>query len=208
MVILILAKTASHSIMLPFNRSCCSKIRFVQLLLCRAWLLLIWNWSTSGDWSVPCRHRWQDPLPKQIRLEHRSVARKHLSITFAETTDASTYELTTAASSVSNRGAAANVLFLESPVGVGFSYAVKAEVYDTMGDNMTAQDSYAFLLKWLDRFPEYKGRDLFVVGESYAGHYVPELAVTILANNKHPNTTLITLKGIAVSTEYQPTNRA
>lgn len=100
------------------------------------------------------------------------------------------------------------MLFLESPVGVGFSYAVKAEVYDTMGDNMTAQDSYAFLLKWLDRFPEYKGRDLFVVGESYAGHYVPELAVTILANNKHPNTTLITLKGIAVSTEYQPTNRA
>lgn len=93
---------------------------------------------------------------------------------------------------------AANVLFLESPVGVGFSYAVKAEVYDTMGDNMTAQDSYAFLLKWLDRFPEYKGRDLFVVGESYAGHYVPELAVTILANNKHPNTTLIMLKGIAI----------
>uniref|UniRef100_A0A0D9VQL2 Carboxypeptidase n=1 Tax=Leersia perrieri TaxID=77586 RepID=A0A0D9VQL2_9ORYZ len=75
--------------------------------------------------------------------------------------------------------AEANVLFLESPVGVGFSYAaVKAdEIYSSMSDNMTAHDSYAFLLRWLDRFPEYKPRDLFIFGESYAGHYVPELAV-------------------------------
>ncbi|KAL5217350.1 hypothetical protein ABZP36_018034 [Zizania latifolia] len=95
--------------------------------------------------------------------------------------------------------AAANVLFLESPVGVGFSYAVQAEeVYRTMGDNATAHDSYAFLLKWLDRFPVYKSRDLFIVGESYAGHYVPELAVTILANNNHPDSTHIKLQGIAI----------
>ncbi|KAG8073818.1 hypothetical protein GUJ93_ZPchr0006g44806 [Zizania palustris] len=95
--------------------------------------------------------------------------------------------------------AAANVLFLESPVGVGFSYAVQAEeVYRTMGDNATAHDSYAFLLKWLDRFPAYKSRDLFIVGESYAGHYVPELAITILANNNHPDSTHIKLQGIAI----------
>ncbi|XP_052149760.1 serine carboxypeptidase 1-like isoform X1 [Oryza glaberrima] len=95
---------------------------------------------------------------------------------------------------------AANLLFLESPVGVGFSYAAvkPQEVYSTIGDNMTAHDSHTFLLRWLDRFPEYKTRDLFIVGESYAGHYVPELAVTILDNNLLPHATPIKLKGIAI----------
>ncbi|CAD6202433.1 unnamed protein product [Miscanthus lutarioriparius] len=88
----------------------------------------------------------------------------------------------------------ANVLYLESPVGVGFSYAANTDVYKVMGDNMTADDSLQFLLKWLDRFPEYKGRDLFIVGESYAGHYVPELAAAILAAKNAD----INLKGIAV----------
>ncbi|CAM0871781.1 unnamed protein product [Alopecurus aequalis] len=93
---------------------------------------------------------------------------------------------------------AANMLFLDSPVGVGFSYAVNEEVYKTMGDNMTATDSYAFLLKWFDRFPEYKGRELFLVGESYAGHYIPELAIAIQVNNKNANAHVINLKGIAI----------
>ncbi|KAF7041325.1 hypothetical protein CFC21_051138 [Triticum aestivum] len=94
--------------------------------------------------------------------------------------------------------AAANLLFLESPVGVGFSYAVNEEVYKTMGDNMTAIDSHIFLLRWFDRFPEYKGREFFIVGESYAGHYIPELAVTIDVQNKNPKLTPINLKGISI----------
>lgn len=91
-------------------------------------------------------------------------------------------------------------------MGVGFSYAAvkPQEVYSTIGDNMTAHDSHTFLLRWLDRFPEYKTRDLFIVGESYAGHYVPELAVTILDNNLLPHATPIKLKGIAVSTQDSP----
>jgi serine carboxypeptidase-like clade 2 len=94
----------------------------------------------------------------------------------------------------------ANILYPESPVGVGFSYAADTEVYKAMGDNMTASDSLDFLLKWLDRFPEYKNRDLFVVGESYAGHYVPELAVAIqAAKTARPAEVPINLKGIAVS---------
>ncbi|KAK4768594.1 hypothetical protein SAY87_003735 [Trapa incisa] len=92
---------------------------------------------------------------------------------------------------------AANLLFLETPAGVGFSYSnLSSDLFDT-GDRRTAEDSLEFLVRWLDQFPQYKGREMYLTGESYAGHYVPQLARQILAYNlrsKHP----INLKGIMV----------
>ncbi|CAA0816584.1 Serine carboxypeptidase-like 40 [Striga hermonthica] len=93
---------------------------------------------------------------------------------------------------------AANVLFLESPAGVGFSYSNTTADFVTGGDKRTAIDNYAFLLNWLDRFPEYKNRDFYISGESYAGHYVPQLAHTILHHNQKANKTIINLKGIVI----------
>ncbi|KAF8022267.1 hypothetical protein BT93_G2420 [Corymbia citriodora subsp. variegata] len=93
---------------------------------------------------------------------------------------------------------AANVLFLESPAGVGFSYSNTTADYRASGDSKTAVDNYVFLLNWLERFPEYKNRDFYISGESYAGHYVPQLAHTILYNNIKANKTLINLKGIII----------
>ncbi|KAI3755526.1 hypothetical protein L1987_55329 [Smallanthus sonchifolius] len=95
----------------------------------------------------------------------------------------------------------ANVLFLESPAGVGFSYSNTSSDYET-GDIQTAKDSYTFLINWLERFPEYKTRDFYITGESYAGHYVPQLAQLILQNNKITNQTVINLKGIAIGNAY------
>ncbi|CAI9769923.1 unnamed protein product [Fraxinus pennsylvanica] len=95
----------------------------------------------------------------------------------------------------------ANVLFLESPAGVGFSYSNTSSDYIT-GDKKTAADSYTFLVNWLERFPEYKTRDFYLTGESYAGHYVPQLADSILENNKITNQTVINLKGIAIGNAY------
>ncbi|KAK8489359.1 hypothetical protein V6N13_103439 [Hibiscus sabdariffa] len=96
----------------------------------------------------------------------------------------------------------ANIIFLESPAGVGFSYSNRTSDYKLSGDLRTAQDSYTFLVNWLERFPEYKTREFFITGESYAGHYVPQLAQTILRNNKHTNQTTINLKGIAIGNAY------
>ncbi|XP_038720215.1 serine carboxypeptidase-like 40 [Tripterygium wilfordii] len=94
---------------------------------------------------------------------------------------------------------AANVLFLESPAGVGFSYSNRTSDYDDLpGDRSTAADNYVFLVNWLERFPEYKGREFYISGESYAGHYVPQLAQTILHHNKISNNTIINLKGIII----------
>uniref|UniRef100_A0A453AUS7 Carboxypeptidase n=1 Tax=Aegilops tauschii subsp. strangulata TaxID=200361 RepID=A0A453AUS7_AEGTS len=87
---------------------------------------------------------------------------------------------------------AANVLFLESPAGVGYSYSNTTADYGRSGDNRTAEDAYLFLANWMERFPEYKGREFYITGESYAGHYVPQLAHAIL---RHASPA-INLKGI------------
>ncbi|XP_052161558.1 serine carboxypeptidase II-3-like [Oryza glaberrima] len=97
----------------------------------------------------------------------------------------------------------ANVMFLESPIGVGFSYSNTTADYSRMGDNSTAEDAYKFLVNWMERFPEYKGRDFYLAGESYAGHYVPQLAHAILrhssaAGGGKPSSSPINLKGIMI----------
>jgi hypothetical protein len=34
---------------------------------------------------------------------------------------------------------------------------------------LVALDAYAFLVNWLERFPQYKYREFYIAGESYAG---------------------------------------
>ncbi|CAA0824457.1 Serine carboxypeptidase-like 40 [Striga hermonthica] len=92
----------------------------------------------------------------------------------------------------------ANVLFLETPAGTGFSYSNTTTDYEEGGDRQTAIDNYVFLLKWLERFPEYKNRDFYIAGESYAGHYVPQLAQTILHQNLKAKRPIVNLKGMII----------
>ncbi|KAG4204718.1 hypothetical protein ERO13_A04G058500v2 [Gossypium hirsutum] len=91
-----------------------------------------------------------------------------------------------------------NILFLESPVGVGFSYSNTSSDLLNNGDKRTAKDSLTFLLKWLERFPQYKERDFYIAGESYGGHYVPQLSQAIVRYNKATNGKAINLKGYMV----------
>lgn len=84
-------------------------------------------------------------------------------------------------------------------MGVGYSYANESLEYDQIGDLQAAEDALAFLLNWLERFPEYKTRDFYIAGDGYAGHSVPLLAYAILLSNKNCRQAPINLKGIAVS---------
>ncbi|KAA8529995.1 hypothetical protein F0562_034401 [Nyssa sinensis] len=90
----------------------------------------------------------------------------------------------------------ANMLYLETPIGVGFSYSTDSSSYAAVNDKITARDNLAFLHKWFIKFPQYRNRSLFITGESYAGHYVPQLAELMLQFNKKEK--LFNLKGITL----------
>ncbi|XP_077215005.1 serine carboxypeptidase II-2-like [Tasmannia lanceolata] len=92
----------------------------------------------------------------------------------------------------------ANILFVDSPVGVGFSYSNNSQDLLSNGDERTAKDSLVFLQEWLNRFPQYKGREFYLTGESYAGHYVPQLAQAIVWSQKLTGEKSINLKGYMV----------
>ncbi|KAM1014656.1 hypothetical protein ACFX2C_044615 [Malus domestica] len=87
----------------------------------------------------------------------------------------------------------ANMLYLESPAGVGFSYSANKSFYGFVNDDITARDNLEFLQRWFDKFPEYKNRDFFITEESYAGHYVPQLARLIIQSKLKFNLQAITI---------------
>ncbi|KAL3517890.1 hypothetical protein ACH5RR_020479 [Cinchona calisaya] len=71
-----------------------------------------------------------------------------------------------------------NIVYLDSPAGVGFSYSGNKFDYTT-GDIKTASDSHTFLLKWFELYPEFLSNPFYIVGESYAGVYVPTLSYEV-----------------------------
>jgi len=70
----------------------------------------------------------------------------------------------------------ANMLYLEAPAGVGYSYWPGIHLWN---DNETATLNYEFLTLWFKQFPAFSKNDFYITGESYAGHYVPTLAYEI-----------------------------
>ncbi|MCO5597270.1 hypothetical protein L7F22_051346 [Adiantum nelumboides] len=62
-----------------------------------------------------------------------------------------------------------------------------------------ARDAHTFFVKWFERFPQYKGRVFYIMGDSYAGHYVPQLAKLVYENNvKGVENPDMNLKGLLV----------
>lgn len=88
----------------------------------------------------------------------------------------------------------ANILFLESPVGVGFSYSTDKD-YET-DDDIVAEDNQRAIHVFYKKFPEFQNRTLFVTGESYAGIYIPTLLIKTIADPT------INVKGAAIGNGY------
>ncbi|KAJ5808905.1 hypothetical protein N7474_010174 [Penicillium riverlandense] len=76
----------------------------------------------------------------------------------------------------------ANLLFVDSPVGTGFSY-VNTDSFIQELDVMAAH-FVVFLEKFFEMFPEYEKDDIYLAGESYAGQHIPYIAKAIQERNK------------------------
>jgi carboxypeptidase C (cathepsin A) len=77
----------------------------------------------------------------------------------------------------------ANVLYLESPAGVGFSIGQnKSDLI--ANDTTTARDNLLAMRLFFLKFPGMKKNDFYITGESYAGIYIPTLAKAILDFNE------------------------
>ncbi|RHY14509.1 hypothetical protein DYB25_004266 [Aphanomyces astaci] len=97
-----------------------------------------------------------------------------------------------------------NILFVESPLGVGFS-APRVSSSADYNDKFTAARLTEFLVEFIQAYPWYAGRDLYVTGESYAGMYIPHLVEQLLDHQRRHVTTndnqdddFVQLKGFAI----------
>ena len=73
-------------------------------------------------------------------------------------------------------------IIIDQPVDVGFSFAEEGTSVNT--SPVSAQDVYAFLELFMDRFPEYSKQPFHVAAESYGGHYGPNIGSVIHKENK------------------------
>ena len=97
----------------------------------------------------------------------------------------------------------ANMVFLEQPVGVGFSYSNVKDDY-RIGDDQAAADNLATIFAFFDKFPHFNHTALYLTSESYGGHYMPTWADAIIKYNDAQEYTQerINFKGFAVGNPY------
>ncbi|KAJ6693187.1 hypothetical protein OIU85_003996 [Salix viminalis] len=77
----------------------------------------------------------------------------------------------------------ANIIFVDAPVGTGFSYSTTLEGYD-VSDTLSAAQTCEFLRKWLVDHPEFLKNPLYVAGDSYSGIVAPIIVQKISEGNE------------------------
>jgi cathepsin A (carboxypeptidase C) len=95
----------------------------------------------------------------------------------------------------------ATVLWIDQPTGVGFSYGDKGD-YD-QDEAGIRDDMYHFLLEFFAAHPEYAKLPFYVFGESYGGHFAPNVAYRVWEGNSNASKSgdgaaVINLQGLAV----------
>ena len=83
----------------------------------------------------------------------------------------------------------ATLIYVDQPAGTGFSYGAKDAT-----EAGVARDMVDFLVQWFRIHGKFSNHDLYVTGESYAGHYVPAVSSGLFRNG----TLRKNLKGLAI----------
>ncbi|WMV26906.1 hypothetical protein MTR67_020291 [Solanum verrucosum] len=88
----------------------------------------------------------------------------------------------------------ASFIFLDLPVGTGFSYARTSAARQS--DDLQASDhAYQFLQKWFNDHPKFLRNPFYVAGDSYSGISIPIISQLIANGNEKGLEPFINLKG-------------
>lgn len=88
-----------------------------------------------------------------------------------------------------------NVLFVEQPIGVGFSYSTDFED-KVLTEERVSHDMLEFFYAFMEEHPELAEKDLYISGESFGGHYLPAIAKAIVIANVHQSGPQLNLRGV------------
>ncbi|XP_038977334.1 serine carboxypeptidase-like 18 isoform X1 [Phoenix dactylifera] len=91
----------------------------------------------------------------------------------------------------------ASIIFLDSPVGTGFSFSRKPEGYAT-GDIAWSMHAYKFLRKWFVDHAKFLSNPLYISGDSYAGKVVPVVTKAISEDIEAEQQPSLNLKGYLI----------
>ncbi|TVU31479.1 hypothetical protein EJB05_23166, partial [Eragrostis curvula] len=90
-----------------------------------------------------------------------------------------------------------NIIFLDSPVGAGFSYSETEQGYNS-SDTKAVNHIIVFLSKWFDDHPEFLSNPLYIAGDSYSGKIVPTVTSQIIRGIQVGSEPPLNLKGYLV----------
>ncbi|MFS7948952.1 putative peptidase S10, serine carboxypeptidase, alpha/Beta hydrolase [Helianthus anomalus] len=76
----------------------------------------------------------------------------------------------------------ANIIFLDIPVGTGFSYA-RTKWASRSTDTLLSDRAHEFMRKWFESHPEFVSNAFYVGGDSYSGIPVPIITQLISEGN-------------------------
>ncbi|XP_061979404.1 serine carboxypeptidase-like 18 isoform X2 [Populus nigra] len=99
----------------------------------------------------------------------------------------------------------ANIIFVDAPVGTGFSYSTTWEGYH-VSDTISAAETYEFLRKWLVDHPKFLTNPLYVAGDSFSGIVAPIIVQEISDGNEVGRQPTMNLKGYVLGnpvTDYE-----
>ena len=84
-------------------------------------------------------------------------------------------------------------MWVDQPPGTGFSKGK-----DVTTELEISQDMWAFLQNFINTYPKYFNNGFYIIGESYGGHYVPNVMNYIWKENNAGSGIFIPIKGFGI----------
>ncbi len=98
---------------------------------------------------------------------------------------------------------AANVMYIDQPVGTGFSFTKDQSFPNNLQED--SEQLWGFMQNFLRVHHEFVDRDIFLTGESYAGAYIPHFAKFCLEANSQflkSGEYALPIKGAAIGSAF------